>query len=193
MRSPLLFIISGPSGAGKTTLLKKLFRRKFIRDNCLLSISYTTRPERPGEKEGRDYFFITEDIFAHFIRKKFFLETQRVGDDFYGTSVSFLHRAAKEAKDLILCIDVKGEKYLKNNFKKGRIISIFVGVPDERELFRRLKKRREKSFIIGKRIALAKKELKYLKYYTYLIINQDLDESIKNLEAIIRAERIKRV
>lgn len=192
MKRPLLFIISGPSGAGKTTLLKKLFRKKFIKDNCLLSISWTTRPKRPSERDGKDYFFTTKNIFEQEIRKKFFLEKQRVGDYYYGTPLSFVRQAGKEKKDLILCIDVKGAKYVQDNFKKGRTISIFVSVPMERELLKRLKKRKERNAVIGKRIALAKKELKYLKYYGYLIINQDLGESTENLEAIIKAERLKK-
>ena len=192
MKSPLLFIISGPSGAGKTSLLKKLFRKKFIKDNCLLSVSWTTRPKRPSEKDGRDYFFTTKNIFEREMRKNFFLEKQRVGDYYYGTPFSFVRQARKEKKDLLLCIDVKGAKYVQDNFKKGRIISIFVSVPQKGELLKRLRKRKERSALIEKRIALAKKELKYLKYYGYLIINQDLDESTENLEAIIKAERLKR-
>jgi guanylate kinase len=187
---PKVFIISGPSGAGKTTLLKRLFQKKFVKDNFLLSISFTTRVKRQGEKEGKDYFFVNKEEFAKLKREGFFLETQKVLDDFYGTPKYFLNRAVKEKKSLILCIDVKGTKYLKNNFKQDKITTIFVATPTRSELYQRLKKRKEHRKSIEKRIELARKELQYLKYYDYVIVNRTLEESVKNLESILKEERL---
>ncbi|OQX81072.1 MAG: guanylate kinase [Candidatus Omnitrophica bacterium 4484_70.1] len=183
-----LFIISGPAGAGKTTLLKRLFKKKFIRDNFLRTVSFTTRSKREIEVEGRDYFFVTKKDFLEKKKKKFFLETQKVLDDYYGTPRYFLKKAKKEGKDLILCIDVKGGKYLKKNFKEGKIITIFISV-DKKELYYRLKKRKEKR--LKEKLKLAEKEMEYLNYYDYLVVNENVEKSLKDLEAILKAERLK--
>ncbi|RKY31209.1 MAG: guanylate kinase [Candidatus Omnitrophota bacterium] len=186
MRKPKVFIISGPSGAGKTTLINRLFQKKFVKDNFLRGISFTTRKKRRGEKEGRDYFFVDEKSFKDLKKKGFFLETQKVLDDFYGTPRFFLEEAKRRGKNLILCIDVKGGKYLKSKLKKDKIITIFITVPHREELLCRLKKRKENSQNIKKRISLAKKELQFLKFYDYLIVNQNIRESVKKLEEILR-------
>jgi len=187
MRENLIYIISGPSGVGKTTLLKKLFLKKEIKDKFLLGISFTTRKKRDGEEEGKDYFFVTKEKFKELENKGFFLETQEVLGDYYGTPNYFLERAEKEGKHLILCIDVKGGMYLKKQFRRGKIITIFISVPDKEELYRRLQKRVEKVENIEKRINLAEEELKFLKHYDYLIINQDLSQALKKLETILKS------
>lgn len=192
MKKPLLFILSGPSGAGKTTLLDRLFRKKFFREHFLLAVSCTTRKKRPGEKEGRDYFFIDKKTFLRRKREGFFLETQKVVEEYYGTPAFFLQQARKEGKGLVLCIDVKGGRYVQRRVKDAHIISIFVSAPDRNELQARLKKRKEAPSVIRKRIDLAKKELHYLKYYGYLIINKNLSESVQDLEAVLRGERVRR-
>ncbi len=187
-----IFVISGPSGAGKTSILQRLFRRKFVRKNFSKSISYTTRPRRPGERGGRDYFFTSRQDFLKLMKKDFFLETQKVLDDYYGTPYVLYRQACRRKKDLILCIDVKGGKYLKNTFKKDKIISVFIAPPQEKELCRRMKKRGETKNTIGKRIKLAKKELAYMRYYDYIVVNDQIEESVDNVEAILRAEQLRR-
>lgn len=187
-----IFVISGPSGAGKTSILQRVFRRKFVRDNFCKGITYTTRPRRPGERGGRDYFFTARQEFLKLKKKKFFLETQKVLEDYYGTPYFLYHRASRCQKDLILCIDVKGGKYLKSIFKKDKIISVFIAPPQEKELCRRMKKRGETNNTIRQRIALAKKELAYTKYYDYIVVNDKIEESVDNLEAILRAEQLRR-
>jgi len=183
-----LFIISGPAGVGKTTLLKKLFQKRFVKENFLRTISFTTREKRKGEREGKDYFFVSKEEFLKKKKEGFFLETQKVLNDYYGTPKYFLKEAKREKKDLILCIDVKGGKYLKKNFKEGKIITIFIAI-DLEEIYQRLKKRRE--IHLKEKVLLAKKEVEYLKYYDYLVINKDIKKSIKDLEAILKAERLR--
>ncbi len=183
-----LFIISGPAGVGKTTLLKRLFRKKFIKENFLRTISFTTRGRREGEKEGKDYFFIGKKEFLKKKKQGFFLESQKVLNDYYGTPKYFLKEAKKAKKDLILCIDVKGGKYLKKNFKEGKIITIFIAV-DLGEIYQRLKRRKE--IHLKEKLFLAKKEMGYLKYYDYLVINKEIKKSMEDLEIILKAERLR--
>jgi guanylate kinase len=189
-KEPKIFIISGPGGAGKTTLVKRLFRKKIIKENFLKTISFTTRKKRLQEKNKKDYFFVSKEEFLKLKKKNFFLETQRVVDDYYGTPGYFYQRAKKEKKNLILCIDVKGAMYLKKRFKLGKIITIFVWAP-LKELYERLKKRKEKEEVIKKRIALTKKELQFLKKYDYVIINQNIEITLKVLESILIAENFR--
>lgn len=191
-RRPIIFVFSGPGGAGKTTLVDRLFRRKFVRDNFMRTISYTTRRRRPGEKDGRDYFFVAKRGFLRLKRKKFFLEEEKVLENYYGTPKFFFARAREAQKDLILCIDVKGGMYLKKNLKHGKIVTIFISAPTRQDLRRRLGARAEDKEIIKRRIRLAEEELKFAPDYDYLVINQHLKDTLKSLEAILLAEKFRR-
>jgi guanylate kinase len=188
--SPKIFVLSGPGGAGKTTLLKRLFHKKFIKDNFLKAISLTTRQRRFRERKGKDYLFVSKKEFLNLKRKGFFLETQKVLEDYYGTPKYFYREALKKKKNLILCIDVKGGMYLKRKLKPDRIVTVFISVPKQL-LYRRLKKRRESERTIKKRLTLAKKELQFSKRYDYLIINQELKTTLKNLETVLRRETLR--
>ncbi len=180
-----IFILSGPSGAGKTTLLYRLFRKKNIRQKFIRAISCTTRKKRQKERDGKDYYFLDKKTFLSLKKKGFFLETQRVLEDYYGTPRRYYLEAKKKKKDLILCIDVKGGMYLKDKLKDDKIITIFISTPKEKDLLERLKKRIEDEDFIHKRIKLAEKELHFSKHYDYVIINKDLKESLKKLEEIL--------
>ncbi|MCM8787766.1 MAG: guanylate kinase [Candidatus Omnitrophica bacterium] len=183
-----IFILSGPSGAGKTTLLNRLFRKNFIKKNFIRCISYTTRGQRPSEKNRKDYFFVSKKEFLRLKRQKFFLETQKVLDNYYGTPKYFYKRAKKLKKNLILCIDVKGGMYLKKKLKLDKIVTIFISAPNKDELFSRLEKRTEKTSFIKRRLSLAKDELKYSRYYDYVVINKKINVALGKIMSIILKE-----
>jgi guanylate kinase len=180
-----IFILSGPSGAGKTTLLNMLLRKKNIQKKFVRAISFTTRKQRPGEKEGRDYFFIRKDEFLTLKKEDFFLESQKVFDNYYGTPRYFYEKAKEEGKNLILCIDVKGGMYLKSKYKLGKIVALFITAPSELHLRSRLKSRVESEETIQKRVALSKEEMEFAKHYDGIIINEDLKKASAALGKII--------
>jgi guanylate kinase len=179
-----IFVVSGPGGAGKTTLVNKLLRKKSLKNSLIKGITVTTRHKRPREKEGRDYFFVSQAKFLDLKRRGFLLESQKIVNNYYGTPKKFWRQAKDEKKDLVLCIDVKGGMYLKKHFKLGRIVTIFISAPTEHELLSRLRKRADSPEIITERIHLAKKELCYAKHYDYLVINSKIEETLKTLETI---------
>ncbi|MDD5194140.1 MAG: guanylate kinase [Candidatus Omnitrophica bacterium] len=184
-----VFILSGPGGSGKTTLLNKLFRKKIFKKNFIRAISWTTRKRRPKENNGRDYFFVSKEKFLARKKKKFFLESQKVLDNYYGTPKYFYTQAKHAQKNLILCIDVKGGMYLKKHHKVGKITTIFIAAPDSGELYKRLLSRAEKKNIIDERLALAKKEMLAQKDYDYVVINKNIKTAVMDLEDILLARR----
>jgi guanylate kinase len=158
-----------------------------------LAVSYTTRKKRPQEKEGVDYFYISKERFEQLQKKGFFLEWEKVVDDYYGTPKCYLDEAKKQNKSLVLCIDVKGALNLKRRFKALPISTIFINAPSYDHLHKRMQQRADACDLMHKRIKLAKKELQYIKKYDYLIVNQNIDKSLKILEAVLIAESIRRV
>ncbi|MDD5355274.1 MAG: guanylate kinase [Candidatus Omnitrophica bacterium] len=190
-KMPLLWVVSGPSGSGKTTLCMKLSRKKSL--GIARSISFTTRAIKKGEKNHRDYVFISQEEFVKKIKKGELLEWQKVFGNFYGTSRKFVEEAFRKNKDVLLCIDVKGALEIKKNFAK-RAVFVFIVAPSEKELIQRTKMRaRENKEEMRKRLAFAKTELSYAGKYDYIIVNDVLGEAVKNLEAIIVARRMKNV
>ena len=188
---PMLWVVSGPSGSGKTTLCMRLVRKK--RMGIARSISFTTRPIKRGEKNHRDYVFISKKEFLNKIKRGELLEWQKVFGNFYGTSRKLVEEAFTKNKDVLLCIDVKGALEIKKMFAK-RSVFIFIVAPSEKELIQRTKMRaRENKQEMKKRLAFAKTELSYAKEYDYIIVNDDLDEAVKNLESIIVARRLENV
>ena len=183
-RTGKLFIISAPSGCGKTTLCRMLISRL---PRIARSVSLTTRPPRRGEKNGRDYLFVTEKEFKR-ERKKGLLEWAKNFGDYYGTPRERVLRLLARGIDVILAIDVKGAMKVKRSYPDG--VFIFILPPSLSELRKRLRRRKtDGRSEISKRIKAARKELSYLPRYTYSVVNDNLKKAADRLAAIIIAER----
>lgn len=183
-----ILIISGPSGAGKSTLLQRLFEEK---ENIYFSISSTTRAPRENEKNGVDYHFISEAEFKQGIENGEFLEWALVHKNYYGTSLIPIKKALEDGKSVVFDIDVQGFCIVKEKMPNF-ITSVFVTTKNKKELEKRLLKRNtDKIEDIGKRLENASEEMKFLSQYDFLIINEDLETSYKQLEAVFEVSKIK--
>ncbi|MBI3316052.1 MAG: guanylate kinase [Candidatus Omnitrophica bacterium] len=184
-----LFVISASSGTGKTTLARELLKED---KNLVQSVSCTTRPPRPGEVNGRDYFFITKSEFLRRKKSGGFLEWANVFGKFYGTPKKEVERHVRGGRDVLLLIDVQGAKQVKHTEPKA--VFIFLAPPSKEELKRRLEKRgTDSKNEILKRYRVATRELKALndlKLCDYRIVNRDLRKAHAILRAIIHAERL---
>ncbi len=180
-------MVSAPSGAGKTTICRRVCE---LDEGLCYSVSATTRPTREGEVEGKDYFFLTEDEFKEKIKKNEFLEWAKVHNHYYGTLYSFVNNCFGEKKDVILDIDVQGG--LKTSAKFRETALIFVLPPSWDVLESRLRLRgKDGEEEIKKRLNNACKEIGYLENYDYLVINDRLEKAVREIQAIIVAERSK--
>ena len=190
----LIFIISGPSGSGKTTLVKRLFcNPSRLAKNIQRAISYTSRPIRKGEIDGKDYFFISRNEFKQREKEGEFIETKKIVGNLYGTPKNELNQIIDSGKDALLCIDVRGARDVKRLFAREKVVSIFVLPPTIEDLLGRLKGRSsETSHEIKKRLNLAKQESKCIADYDYVVINSKVDLAVKKLESIIVSERVRR-
>jgi guanylate kinase len=183
-----IFIISAPSGSGKTTLIDLLLSEN---PSLLFSISHTTRPPRPGERDGVEYFFIDEQRFLQMIKDDRFLEWANVHGHFYGTSREMVDRAKSENRDLILDIDVQGAAQVRERMPEA--ISIFILPPSYDALKRRLLGRqKDAEEVMLKRLENAKKEIRRFGEFDYIIINDDLHNASKSLSGIIHSTESKR-
>ena len=187
--SGIVFIISAPSGSGKSTLTGELRR---LVPGLEFSISYTTRPPRGSEQNGREYFFITRTEFENMIREGQFLEYAEVFGNSYGTARSLLRQAFARGNDLILDIDVQGAAQVKRNLTDA--ISIFVLPPDRKTLEWRLSNRSEDSAeVIQRRLVAAGREIEQYDKYDYVLINDKLMDACEKLRAIVQSERLHRL
>jgi guanylate kinase len=186
---PLVYIISAPSGSGKSTLVTKLLP---LVPNLEFSISYTTRAPRGSEENGKEYFFVSPAEFQRMIDADEFLEYAKLyGVDNYGTARTVLREAERKGRDVLLDIDVQGAKQIKQRVPDA--ISIFILPPDRKTLEKRLRARGEdKDEVIERRLDTARQEIENYDKYNYILINDDLQESIDNLQAIVCAERLCR-
>ncbi len=181
----LLFVVSAPSGAGKTTLCRAVTDAQ---ENVRHSISYTTRKPRPGELDGRDYYFVTEDRFREMIGAGDFAEWAEVHSNFYGTSRRVLDGMRGEGIDIILDIDTQGAKQIKTKYDQA--VFIFVMPPSLEVLEERLHNRKsDHENEIKKRMLRARDEIKDYVMYDYVIVNRDFDRALVELRSIITAER----
>jgi guanylate kinase len=190
--SGILFIISAPSGSGKTTLVDAL--RQYV-PNLDFSVSYTTRPPRGSEQNGREYHFVTRDQFEEMIRLGDFLEYADVFGNYYGTARRVLEDAARRGNDVLLDIDVQGERQVKRKLPDA--VSIFVLPPSRAELESRLRKRSQSENVqseevIRRRLDTARKEIENYPNYDYILINDRLEQSVDDLQAIVLGERVGR-
>jgi len=182
-----LFVVTAPSGAGKTTILDAVLEQT---DNLEYSISATTRPPRPGEVDGQDYFFLSREDFENKEKEGNFLESARVYDYYYGTPLDYIESELKKGCDIILDIDVQGALSIKS--QNYPAVYIYILPPSLQVLRRRLEGRKTDSpEVIEKRLAEAKKEMSYLEKYDYSVINDELDVAIEDIKSIIRAERCR--
>jgi guanylate kinase len=190
--SGIIYIISAPSGSGKSTLVNGL--RKFV-PGLEFSISYTTRAPRGSEQNGNEYYFIDRRQFEEMIQRNEFLEYADVFGKYYGTAKSVLEQAARPGNDVILDIDVQGERQVKQKIPQA--VSIFVLPPSRKELESRLRKRSRSENVyseevIRRRLDTARREIENYPNYDYILVNDRLDQSVDELEAIVLAERLKR-
>jgi guanylate kinase len=185
---PLVYIISAPSGSGKSTLVNELLKKV---SDLEFSISYTTRAPRGSETNGRQYYFISRAEFEKMIREDAFLEHAEVFGNYYGTARRFLQQAEQHGRDLLLDIDVQGAKQIQDKLPDAT--SIFILPPDRKILEERLRKRSEDSDeVIQHRLDKATSEIENYPRYNYILINDQLEDSIKLLRAIVRGERLQR-
>jgi guanylate kinase len=183
-----IFVISAPSGTGKTTLIRKL--RASVR-GLAFSISYTTRPPRPGEKNGREYFFVSPGEFKRRKAEGEFVEWARVHNHFYGTSWRKLQEAQESGQDVLLDVDVQGHRKLRRRLPDT--VSVFVLPPSFRDLEKRLRHRHKDSpRVIAERLAMSRAEVAHWKEYDYLIVNDRLAAAAQALRYIVLASRLRR-
>jgi guanylate kinase len=185
----ILFIISAPSGSGKSTLVSQV---RSLVEGLEFSISYTTRPPRGSEEDGREYHFTTRRDFERMIAAGGFLEWAEVFGNYYGTAVAALARAEHAGRDLLLDIDVQGAMQVMRKLPEA--VSIFIMPPTPEVLERRLRIRSEAEHmtsedVIGLRLREAQKELDRLREYKYAIVNDDLDVAVSEMKAIVLTER----
>ncbi|MCG7936444.1 MAG: guanylate kinase [Candidatus Thiodiazotropha taylori] len=189
MATGTLYILSAPSGAGKTSLLKALRQQ----DGALqVSISHTTRPMRPGEEDGKDYHFISQELFQKMIGAAAFLEHAEVFGNFYGTSESEVRAKLDAGQDTVLEIDWQGAQQVRKRFPEA--VSIFILPPSPEALYERLSARGQDSEeVIQGRMQQAVSEMSHYAEFDYLVINDDFDTALAELAAIVSARRLRLV
>ncbi|HEV8675065.1 MAG TPA: guanylate kinase [Methylomirabilota bacterium] len=183
----MLIVVSAPSGAGKTSLCGEI--RKVVA-NLGYSVSHTTRPPRPGEVEGHDFYFVSETIFRQMVERGEFAEWARVHGNLYGTAARPLEEALDRGEDILLDIDTQGARQLRARYPQG--LYVFVVAPSMKELELRLRERKSDApQEIAGRLARAIEEIGAWREYDYLIVNRHLDEAVRQLQCIIEAERCR--
>ncbi len=186
--SGTLYIISAPSGAGKTSLVKGLVDSI---DDIRVSVSHTTRQMRPGETDGVNYNFVTVPEFEQMVSNDVFLEYAQVFDNYYGTSREWVEQQLREGIDVILEIDWQGAQQVRP--RMPGCVSVFILPPSRQELERRLRGRGQDSEeVIQRRFSDAVTDMGHYTEYDYVVINDEFDEALTDLAAIMRARRQRR-
>ncbi len=188
-RRGLMFVLSSPSGAGKTTLSRLLTERM---PDLKMSVSATTRPMRPGEVEGRDYFFVDKARFEAMAGQGDLLEWATVFDNRYGTPRAPVEEALAAGQDVLFDIDWQGTQQLREK-ARADVVSVFILPPSAADLEKRLHTRAQDSDeVIRGRMSRASHELSHWAEYDYIVVNQDVDQAFAEIQSILRAERLKR-
>ena len=189
-RRGLLLILSSPSGAGKSTLSRMLMAWD---PSLRFSVSATTRPPRPGEVEGREYFFLSKDQYAADDAAGEMLEHAEVFGNFYGSPDAPVRAALAAGRDMIFDIDWQGGQQIKNSSLGGDVVSVFVLPPSIAELERRLRGRAQDSdAVIAARMAKSESEISHWAEYDYVLVNSELERCFNDLKAILQVERMRR-
>lgn len=184
-----MLVLSSPSGAGKSTISRALLKSE---TNLIMSVSVTTRPQRPGEREGVDYYFVNDETFQIMVDNNDFLEYATVFDYSYGTPKTPVEEALLEGKDVLFDVDWQGTQQISHNSLKD-LVSIFILPPSITELERRLYDRAQDSKeVVEKRMSKATSEMSHWDSYYYVIINDDIAESIEEVRQILTVERRQR-
>ena len=186
----VMLVLSSPSGAGKSSICRALLN---LDKNLYLSISTTTRKKRPNEVSGIDYNFVTLDEFEYKLSQNNFIEHAKVFNNFYGTDKSIVENKINEGKDLLFDIDWQGAQQLREKMRED-IVSVFILPPSKKELERRLKERgQDTDEVVKERMSEATAEITHWAEYDYVIINEDLNLSVKTGLGILHSERMKRI
>lgn len=184
-----MFVLSSPSGAGKTTLSRELLARE---SGISMSVSVTTRPKRPGETHGKDYYFINQPEFDALVGSEALLEHAEVFGNCYGTPRSYVEEHLQRGEDVLFDIDWQGTKQLRAT-SPDDLVSVFILPPSIVELERRLFSRAQDSAeVVAKRMAKAVSEISHWAEYDYVIVNQDINAALTKITSILHAERLKR-
>jgi guanylate kinase len=188
-RRGLMLVLSSPSGAGKTTISRRLLAEE---PGIRMSVSATTRPRRPGEVHGQDYFFEDSEDFQLMVNRDELLEHAKVFGNYYGTPRGPVEDALSDGKDVLFDIDWQGTQQLEAKMRDD-LVSVFIVPPSVAELERRLKTRAQDSDeVVAQRMSKAADELSHYPEYDYIILNDDVESSVASVRAILRAERLKR-
>ncbi|MBA4249450.1 MAG: guanylate kinase [Candidatus Puniceispirillum sp.] len=188
-RRGLMLVLSSPSGAGKTTIVKELIRRD---PDLITSTSFTTRPQRPTEVDGEDYFFIKEQEFLRHVENHEFLEHAKVFGNYYGTPKETVFQHLKQGKDVVFDIDWQGTQQISSQARDD-LVTIFILPPSIDILEARLRGRNQDSAEIVKlRMDSALSEMSHWPEYNYVVVNRSLDESVETVHSILIAERHRR-
>ena len=183
-RRGLMFVLSSPSGAGKTTLSRMLLERE---PGLKMSVSATTREKRPGEVEGRDYFFVDKRKFEMMVEQGELLEWAIVFDNLYGTPRAPVEAALAAGQDVLFDIDWQGTQQLHQKASVD-VVRVFILPPSAADL----EKRQDSDEVIRKRMSRASHEMSHWAEYDYIVINHDVDQAFAEVQSILKAERLKR-